>query len=146
MAVASPGRFRTTCKWVPVDLWTSGDLEAMRGGLERLQSRIEPTERWRMTVERRTPGGIPTPAVIAALAELIPARVDLTHPDKIVMVQLFSERTALSVLAPPDVFSLVPAPWQATAGTRAAASQRGGSVHEAPTMPSSPGTAGAAYP
>ena len=115
--VSCPERFRATCKWVPVDLWTGVDVEAMRRGVTQLQGRIAPTERWRMTVEKRGQTAMPTPALIAALAEGVPARVDLTHPDKIVMVQLFATGVALSVLAPADVFSIVPVPWLATAGT-----------------------------
>jgi tRNA(Ser,Leu) C12 N-acetylase TAN1 len=110
--VARPERFRATCKWVPVDLWTAVDVEAMRRGVAELQGRIAPTERWRMTVQRRAVTTMPTPALIAALAEGMPGRVDLAHPDKIVMVQLFAAGAALSVLAPADVFSIVPAPWQ----------------------------------
>jgi tRNA(Ser,Leu) C12 N-acetylase TAN1 len=112
VAATSPSRFRATCKWVPVDLWTAGDLEAMRRGVGELRDRIAPAERWRMTLEKRAPGSSPTPGLIAALAELIPARVDLAHPDKILLVQLFADRTAFSLLAPAEVFSLVPAPWQ----------------------------------
>jgi tRNA(Ser,Leu) C12 N-acetylase TAN1 len=115
MVAASPKRFRTTCKWVPIDVWTAADLEAIRGGVAQLQNRIAPTERWRMTVEKRAERTMPTPALIAFLAELIPAPVDLAHPAKILMVQLFTDWTALSVLAPSDVFSIVPVPWLARA-------------------------------
>ncbi len=120
VAATNPGRFRTTCKWVPIDLWTAGDLEAMRRGVAQLQTRIAPTERWRMTVEKRAEGTMPTPALIAALAELVPARVDLAHPERILMVQLFPDRAALSVLVPSDVFSIVPVPWLAQARPPAA--------------------------
>jgi len=109
--VACQERFRATCKWVPVDLWTAVDVEAMRRGVSELQGRIAPTERWRMTVEKRAESAMPTPALIAALAGRVPGRVDLTHPDKIVIVQVFATGVALSVLAPADVFSIVPPPW-----------------------------------
>jgi hypothetical protein len=137
-AAASPWRFRATCKWVPVDLWTAGDLEAMRRGVVQLRDRIAPTERWRMTLEKRAPGDSPGPALIASLAELVPARVDLVHPDRILLVQLFPGQTALSVLAPPDVFSIVPVPWQAeatAAAARGAAPRRAGASRETPGMP-----------
>jgi tRNA acetyltransferase TAN1 len=107
VAVMSPGRFRATWKWVPVDLWTGPDLGAMRAGVERLRGRIGASERWRMTVEKRGSDGPPTPALIDALAALIPAPVDLAHPDRILMVQVFPDRAALSVLAPSEVFSVV---------------------------------------
>ena len=129
--------FRTTCKWVPVDLWTRDDLEAIRQGVSLVQGRIGPTERWRMTVEKRAKGTMPTPALIAALAELVPARVDLTHPDKILMIQLFPDRVALSVLSPSDVFSMVPVPWLALSLGRAAPAPgaRAARAEPLPAMP-----------
>jgi tRNA(Ser,Leu) C12 N-acetylase TAN1 len=136
LAATNPQGFRATCKWVPVDLWTAGDLETMRRGVAQLQTRIAPTERWRMTVEKRAEGTMSTPALIAALAALVPARVDLTHPDKVLMVQLFSGRAALSVLAPTDVFSMVPLPWLAPARPPATAGPDTGAARAGlPAMP-----------
>jgi len=120
VAATTPEVFRTTCKWVPVDLWTRGDFEAMRQGVSRVQVGIGPTERWRMTLEKRAQVTMPTPALIAALAELVHAPVDLTNPEKILMIQLFPDRAALSVLSPSDVFSIVPVPWLRLARGRAA--------------------------
>jgi tRNA(Ser,Leu) C12 N-acetylase TAN1 len=62
-----------------------------------------------MTVARRASDGLDPIIVIQTLAALIPARVDLTHPDKILRVELFEDRVALSVLGPADVFSVVKA-------------------------------------
>lgn len=136
LAGTTPERFRTTCKWVPVDLWTSTDLEALRRGVAELESRIAPTERWRMTVEKRGEGAASTTALIADLAQLVPAPVDLTHPDKTLLLQLFADRAALSVLATSDVFSLVPVPWLGAARRTSAGSSSAGAARRAlPAMP-----------
>jgi protein-L-isoaspartate(D-aspartate) O-methyltransferase len=116
-----PGAFRYTRRWVPVDCWTRPELAAMREAITRLRRRIGPDETWRMTVERRTDTtGLEPGQVIRSLAALIDARVDLRHPDRIVLVQLFDDRVAFSVVAPGETFSpvrtraarraLVPAP------------------------------------
>jgi tRNA(Ser,Leu) C12 N-acetylase TAN1 len=105
----SPGLFRATCRWVPVDRWTAPELEAMRQGVEQLRARIAPTDRWRLTVAKRVEGGPATRAIIEALAGLIEAPVDLSQPDRILLVEVFADRAALSVLAPADVFSVPPA-------------------------------------
>jgi tRNA(Ser,Leu) C12 N-acetylase TAN1 len=61
-----------------------------------------------MTVERRTDTMRLDPdQVIRSLAELIDARVDLDRPDKILLVQLFDDWVALSIVAPSETFSVV---------------------------------------
>lgn len=105
-AAQSPRLFRYTFKWVPVDAWLPPDLESMKQAVCRLRAGIGPTESWRMTVQHRGHTVWDPGVVIPALAELIPARVDLAHPDKILRVELFEERVAVSVLAPGDVFSV----------------------------------------
>jgi tRNA(Ser,Leu) C12 N-acetylase TAN1 len=61
-----------------------------------------------MSVERRAETTRLDPGeVIRALAELIDARVDLVHPDKVLLVQLFGDRVAFSLVAPREIFSVV---------------------------------------
>lgn len=103
-----PRAFRYTVKWVPVDRWARFELPAMRAAVAQLRNRIGPNETWRMTVERRadTPRLDPK-QLIRSLAELIDAKVDLNHPDKVVLVQLFDDWVAFSVLAPSEMFSVI---------------------------------------
>jgi tRNA(Ser,Leu) C12 N-acetylase TAN1 len=78
----------------------------MREAVVALASRIGPQETWRMTVEKR-PGAVLAPEeVIRVLAPLVPATVNLTHPDKILLVELFGHSVALAVLAPPEILSI----------------------------------------
>jgi tRNA(Ser,Leu) C12 N-acetylase TAN1 len=80
----------------------------MQEAIAQLRSRIGPDETWRMTVERRAGTTSVDPAqVIRSLAELIDAPVDLSHPDKVVLVQLFDDWVAFSVVAPSETFSVV---------------------------------------
>jgi protein-L-isoaspartate(D-aspartate) O-methyltransferase len=108
LCARDPGAFRFTLKWVPVDRWTRPELPAMQEAIAQLRSRIGPDETWRMTVERRAGTTSVDPAqVIRSLAELIDAPVDLSHPDKVVLVQLFDDWVAFSVVAPSETFSVV---------------------------------------
>lgn len=94
-----------TCKWLPVDAWDSSDLEAMKDAVRGLRDRIEPTDTWRMTLAKR---GYPEHhqlELIRILAEPIDAKVDLTHPDKILRVDILGPHAAMSVLTPDDIFS-----------------------------------------
>jgi tRNA(Ser,Leu) C12 N-acetylase TAN1 len=103
----APGVFRYTYRWVPVDEWSAPDMASLRQAVLHLRDRIRPGERWRITVERRTEGGLPVPEIIAELAGLIDGRVDLGHPDKILLIQVFAQNAALAVVTPEETFSVL---------------------------------------
>jgi tRNA acetyltransferase TAN1 len=94
-----------TCKWLPVDAWGSSDVEAMKDAIRGLRDRIEPTETWRMTLEKRRYTQHHQLELVRILAESIDAKVDLTHPDKILRVDILGRHAAMSVLTPDDIFS-----------------------------------------
>lgn len=94
-----------TCKWLPVDAWGSSDVEAMKDAIRGLRDRIEPTDTWRMTLEKRRYTQHHQLELIRILAEPIDAKVDLTHPDKILRVDILGPHAAMSVLRPDDIFS-----------------------------------------
>jgi tRNA(Ser,Leu) C12 N-acetylase TAN1 len=116
LCVRSPGRFRFTWRWVPVDLWTGADLESMKQGVASLRGKIRRGETWRMTIEKRAPDQVDARETIVALAALIDAKVDLSHPDRILLVDIFGDRVALAVLAPSEVFSVLKAREAAAGG------------------------------
>ena len=101
----TPARFRYTFKWVPVDLWSAPDVGSLREAVIRLRDRIEPGERWRLSVKRRAEGCPPASEIIAALGDLVDREVDLTRPDKILLVELFEQSAALAVLSPAETFT-----------------------------------------
>jgi protein-L-isoaspartate(D-aspartate) O-methyltransferase len=102
-----PRAFRYTVKWVPVDRWARPELPALKEAIAELRQKIAAGETWRMTVERRAATTPLDPSeVVRSLAAPIDARVDLTHPDKIVLVQLFDHRVSVSIVAPSEMLSV----------------------------------------
>jgi tRNA(Ser,Leu) C12 N-acetylase TAN1 len=87
-----------------VDLWSAPDVESLRLAVARLRDRIGPGERWRMSVERRAEDCPPAPEIITALADLVDRKVDLAHPDKILLIELFEHSASLAVLTPAETF------------------------------------------
>jgi tRNA(Ser,Leu) C12 N-acetylase TAN1 len=63
-----------------------------------------------MNVERRAAECRPVSEIITALADLIEREVDLSHPDKILRVELFRDRAALAVVTTEETMSVVGAP------------------------------------
>jgi tRNA(Ser,Leu) C12 N-acetylase TAN1 len=107
LCVKSPRAFRFTSKWVPVDLWVRTDLESIKQGVMRLRQNIQPGETWRLTLKRHAQAGRSTRDLIAELASLIDAKVDLSHPDKVLLVEIFEDWVALALLRPTEMFSVV---------------------------------------
>ncbi len=97
--------FEYTLKWVPVDLWTFSDIKSMKEAVARLRDKIQPGERWRITLEKRRYTLCHKIDIIRELAELIDERVDLERPHKILRVDIIGKYAGVSVLSPQDVFS-----------------------------------------
>jgi tRNA acetyltransferase TAN1 len=97
--------FEYTLKWVPVELWTFSDIESMKEAVVRLRDKIQPGERWRITLEKRRYTLHHKIDIIRELAELIDEKVDLEKPDKILRVDIIGKYAGISVLSPHDIFS-----------------------------------------
>lgn len=100
-----PSLLYYTCKWIPVDRWTWSDIDSMKEAVMGMRDSIKEGETWRMTVEKRRYTAHHRIEIIKALAELIEAKVDLTHPDKILRIDLIGRYAAISVLTPEEIFS-----------------------------------------
>jgi tRNA acetyltransferase TAN1 len=100
--------FDFAVKWVPVDYWCRTNLDAIRQVIEtQVTPRIQPEERWAMEVHKRRWQLYHTADIVAYLAPAIDRKVDLTHPDKIVWVDVIGRETAISILTPEEIFSAV---------------------------------------
>lgn len=99
--------FEYTLKWVPVDLWTFSDIKSMKEAVAGLRDKIQPGERWRITLEKRRFTLYHKIDIIQELAQLIDEKVDLEKPDKILRVDIIGKYAGISVLSPHDVFSTV---------------------------------------
>lgn len=104
----SEASFDFAVKWVPVDYWCTTDLDAMKQLIEdKAPALIGPEETWGMIVHKRRWQVYHTAEIVANLAPGVNRKVDLSYPDKIVWVDVLGPKTAISVLKPEDIFSVV---------------------------------------
>ena len=96
----SPDDFRVLLRVMPVEVVTPTDLEAIVDAADGLASRIGGDESFRITVEKRRTG-LRSREVIEAVAAGIERRVDLEHPDWVVLIEIIGRYTGVSVV-PPD--------------------------------------------
>ena len=99
-----PNEFWYTQRWIPVDLWTTSDIQSMKQGVLKV-ARIGLGERWMMVVEKRRYEALDTPSIIRQLAEVIDAKVDLSYPDLIIRVDILGPFAGIGLLHPGEVFS-----------------------------------------
>jgi tRNA acetyltransferase TAN1 len=107
-----PSSFVHTLKWVPIDYWTTSDLESMANGIVMLRNRIAKGEKWMMVIEKRRYTGYHKIEIIKHLAEYIDEKVDLRNPDKIVRIDIIGNNGGISVVKPDETFSIATASYE----------------------------------
>ena len=99
--------FEFAIKWVPVDYWCATELTAMKDVIDnKIKQQIEKNRTWGMQVHKRRWQQYHTIEITEFLATDIDRKVDLTHPDWIVWVDVIGGDTAISLLKPQDIFSI----------------------------------------
>lgn len=101
-----PHEFRYTLRVIPVEKVVHTDLDEIRRSVIELAGKIGENETFRVTVEKRFTS-IPTRDIIEAAAANIQRKVNLTRPDKIVLIEVVGGLTGVSVIKPEDMISVV---------------------------------------
>jgi len=99
-----PYEFRYTLRVIPVEKVIRTDLAEIKKAITELSNRISENETFRITVEKRFTS-TSTRDIIEAAAANIQRKVDLIHPDKIVLIEVVGGLTGVSVIKPKDIFS-----------------------------------------
>jgi len=100
-----PYEFRYSLRIIPVEIVVRTDLGEIQRVATELSSKIKENESFRVTVEKRFTT-TSTSDIIEAAAAIIERRVDLNHPDKIVLIEVVGGLTGVSVVNPNDVLSI----------------------------------------
>ncbi len=100
-----PDRFRVLLRVIPVEARVRTDLTEIAEEAHRMAERIGEADSFRVTVEKRRTG-LHSMEVIEAVAEDIDRRVDLENPDWIVLVEILSRITGVSVIRPEGLLNV----------------------------------------
>ncbi len=99
-----PHELRYTLRAIPIERIVRTNLGDIQQAVTEMADKIDASETFRVTVEKRFTS-IPTRGIIEAAAAGIQRKVDLTKPDKLVLIEVVGGRTGVSVIKPEDVFS-----------------------------------------
>jgi tRNA acetyltransferase TAN1 len=101
-----PYEFRYTLRVIPVEVVVRTDLAQIQQVVAQLSSRIAENEAFRVTVEKRF-SGTASRDIIEAAAKTIKRKVNLSKPDRIVLIEVVGSLTGVSVIKPEDVLSVL---------------------------------------
>lgn len=101
-----PYEFRYTLRVIPIERVLTTELHEIQQAATELSSNIREHETFRVTVEKRF-SEMHSRDIIEAAAAKIEREVDLTNPDKILLIEVIGGLTGISLMEPGDIISVV---------------------------------------
>jgi len=101
-----PYEFRYTLRIIPIEKVVHTDLDEIRHVATELSSKMGENETFRVTVEKRFIA-MPSRNIIEQVAANIERKVDLSKPDKILLIEVVGGLTGISVIKPDDIISVM---------------------------------------
>lgn len=101
-----PYEFRYMLRVIPIEHVVCTNLNQIQQAVTRLSSRIGENETFRVTVEKRFTG-TSSREIIETVAANVKRKVNLTKPDKIVLIEVVGGSTGLSLIKPDDILSVL---------------------------------------
>lgn len=100
-----PWFFRYCLRIIPVQKTTDTDIDKIKQNVMNLKSIIQENDSYRITVEKRN-SNMSSSQIINEIAKIIPNKVSLDEPDWVILVEIFGEKTCISILKNDSIFSL----------------------------------------
>ena|SRR5271157_80700 len=101
----TPYEFRFVLRVIPIEKVVQTDLEPIQSAVTELASNIGENETFRVTVEKRFTA-MHSKDIVEKIASSIKRTVDLTKPDKIVLIEIVGKFTGISVIRPENTLSV----------------------------------------
>ena len=104
--IERPHEFRYLLRVIPIERVVKTDMDEIVSVTRELASRIEENETFRVTVEKRFTE-VSGNAIIKAVASDIRSEVNLSNPDKIVLIEIVGGFVGISVIRKNDIISVL---------------------------------------
>lgn len=102
---SEPFKVRFIMRVIPVDKVVDTELKQIVTAVKDLSSAIDTTETFRITIEARD-SPYTDKELIGGIADAVDRKVSLDSPDKVVLLQIFGEYSAVSVISPQQIISI----------------------------------------
>jgi len=101
-----PYEFRYTLRVIPVEKVVHTDLDEIQQAASELGSRIDEDETFRVTVEKRFTE-TSTQGIIEAATANIERKVNLSNPNKILLIEVVGRLTGVSMIKPGEILAVM---------------------------------------
>jgi tRNA acetyltransferase TAN1 len=101
-----PWIFKYVQRVIPIQKVVNTELDRIRECVRDIASKIQPSETYRITVEKRH-NTISSTDIIHSCASTVDRKVNLANPDWIILIEVIQTLTGLSIIKPYHVFSAV---------------------------------------
>jgi tRNA acetyltransferase TAN1 len=101
-----PYEFRYTLRLIPIEKVVRTNLDEIARAATELSLKIKENETFRITLEKRFTQ-THTKDIIEATAANIEREVNLSNPDKILLIEVVGGLTALSLIKPDEILSVL---------------------------------------
>ena len=101
-----PWVFKYVQRVIPIQKVVNTELDRIRECVRDIASKIQPSETYRITVEKRH-NTISSTDIIHSCASTVDRKVNLANPDWIILIEVIQTLTGLSIIKPYHVFSAV---------------------------------------
>jgi tRNA acetyltransferase TAN1 len=101
-----PWVFKYVQRVIPIQKVVNTELDRIRECVRDIASKIQPSETYRITVEKRH-NTISSTDIIYSCASTVDRKVNLANPDWIVLIEVIQTVTGLSIVKPYHIFSAV---------------------------------------
>lgn len=101
-----PYEFRYALRIIPIQKVVHTSLEEIKQATTELAAGLAENETFRVTIEKRFTN-LHSRDLIEAVATTIENKVDLHNPDKVLLIEVLSGYTGISLLKPIDIISVL---------------------------------------
>ncbi len=106
LLIDQPWTFRTTLKFRPIEKVVNADLKQILKASIDLSLKIGEKEKFMIQINKRLTN-IKRQDIINSVASEIKHKVDLTNPDKILLIEIVGNKAGLALIKKDDVLSIV---------------------------------------
>ena len=100
-----PWSVRYCLRIIPIQTEADTDIEKIKQSVQKLKNIIQKTDSYRITIEKRN-SDISSKEIIVEVANIFLNKVSLNEPDWIVLIEIFGNKTGVSILKNNGMFSL----------------------------------------
>ncbi len=107
MYVGDPNALNFAIKWVPVDYWCDATIDSIKAVVkEEIKDMITSTDHYAIEIVKHR-SALQPEKITEAISPMLRGKMNIEHPQKILRIELFDNKAAVTLLQPKNIFSVV---------------------------------------